>query len=966
MATLNPKLEIKLYLDPAGFVKGANVAKSGLKGIESQVGSTTKRVDGFKKSLGAMWRITGGILLFNVIRHITHAVRDLIGTVIDFDEQMRNVNSVAQLGEKAYADLIDQVIQLDLDPRVREGPASLAAGLYLVTSAGYSATDALVIMKQAAFAASAGMTTSAVAADVIMSTLGAYSMGVEHAEEVTNSLFQIVNISKYTFPELASAMDSVTPSAAALGIGVNEIGAALAVFAKHGVDAQTATVQMNAILTAMLKPTDAMKEALADLGYETGQQMLQANGFVGTMKIWAAVVDDDAGKAAALFGDVRALRGEMNLVNDDGVLLTQMLEKMGEAQDGDGAMAKALVEQMKSVAFQMDVFRKNLQILASLGFGMIAPYLNKVLLGVNTFVAGMITAFRHFRDKGYTIFGALRAAIKKNLQEMFGSDVVTPVLKFFDQFVHFFYQVKAVVVAVAPYVMDFLKFLVDHFNILAPAVTGAVIAMKAFNIVMAITNAIIAITSIELAPLTLIIIAIAAVGALLAVAWVKNWGDIQGKTHTAIKFIGKWLGKLWEFIQPAVKIVKEFGKYLHDVATGDIRPFGEELKKLPGWLQPIAWVLGRVIKTLRVFIKTWQDKGFLAAIKTIPMQMRAFGRAIANLLDKLGFEKLAVGVKAVFYDIARIIKDVIDLIDDVAHGRWNEVWHDLRVIAVDAFWFLVDEVRTVLAFMIDLLENVPWTKIWMGLHKAIAWLITDGGPLFWRAMKFTMGQLWNGAKWVFNNVIVPGVIYITVWFLETFAGAADWLYQAGNDIIKGLADGITFAFLWLVGWFGKLPGRLQDFFFNSGDLLYQAGNDLIGGLAGGISFAWNWMVGWLSKLWDSLPKWLKKLWAIASPSKVFAAIGKEIPAGIAVGIKAGMGEVHKAVKQMDGATGRRIGSISTPRRTELQAGTTMRNNLFGPGSIIIHGALGQNEEVLAEKVAHRILRASDDRLAGQK
>lgn len=920
-----------------------------------------------------MWRITGGILLFNVIRHITHAIRDLIGVVFDFEEAMYNVNSVAQLDAKALAKLNDQVITLALDPRIRDGPAMLAAGLYTIASSGYEAKDALIVLEQAALASTAGMTTTAVAADVLVSTLGAYNLGVGSAVEVTNQLFQIVNISKYTFEDLASALDSVTPTAAALGIGLNEIGAALAVFAKRGVDAQTATVQMNAILSAMLKPTTEMTAALHSLGYETGQEMIAANGFVGTMKIWAAVVGEDADMASALFGDVRALRGEMNLVNDGAVELTKNLALMNKAQDDGGAMSRALAEQMKSNAFQIDVFQKNLQVLAVLGFGMIAPYLNKALVGINTFVSGSITAFRHFRDKGYSIFDALRAAIKKTLQMMFGSDVVTPVLKFFDDFVNAFYTIKGVVILVWPILRKMLSFLVDHFNILGPAILGAVVALKAFNIVTAVSKSNMAGMIKMLVGLPLPLLIIMALGALLAVAWTKNWGDIQGKTKVAVEFIGKWLGKIWVFIRPVVMAIVELGRYLKAVATGDIRPFGEELKKLPGWIQPIAFVLGRVVKTLRVFFKVWQDRGFLAAIKTIPVQIRAFGRAISMFFESMGLKKFSVGLKALFYDVARLFGHVVDLVDDVVHGRWKEAWEDLGNIAIDLFWIYIDNLRTQIAFIADVFGMIPWKKIGLALLAGfiivldyvfttiIPWLAITGAHI--------LVGLYDAIVEYWNDTISPWFSGLIDIIQDYFKDAGSWLKQTGNDILGGMWDGITFAWDWGWAWFRNIMDWIKNAFLGAPYVLWQVGAELVMGLWNGIVWAWNWMTKQLSLLWASLPEWMKKLWGIMSPSKVFAKIGKEIPAGLVVGIKSGMGEVEKSISRM-GLSSSPIRSARyssrLPSAPMALAGSSSRRIVFEKGSIIVNGAQGQNETILAEKVASRILRESDNYRAGQK
>lgn len=903
MATIVPKLTIKLGLDTAGLSKGAKQVKSTFMGMAKEAGTAEKHVNGLKKSLGGIWRITGGILLFNIIRKITHSIRDLIGATLDFETQMYNINSVAQLGTEEFKKLQDQVLDLALDPRIKDGPAELAAGLYEIVSAGYSTADAMKIMEQAALASTAGMTTSAVAADVLISTLGAYNLTADKSAEVTNELFQIVNISKYTFEDLANSLDSVTPTASALGVSLQEVGAGMATMASRGVDAETATVQLNAIMSALLKPTGDMTELINSLGYESGAAMIKTLGFAGTMKTLYGAIGDNEDLAAAVFGDVRALRGYFNLTNDGTVALTKNLELMGHAQDGAGAMTKALNEQMKASSFQIAVLQKNIKILAILGFGLLAPYLNKALVGINTFIAGFIKGFRHFREKGYTHLEAIRAGLKKILLDMFGPDVTKKVLHFFDMFVGWLHTLEDVINAVWPVLKQFLGFIVDHMDTIGPAILGAVVAVKLFGAALAAVNIILGITAILTSPLTLAMLAVAAIGALVAVAWVKNWGDIQGKTKAAIDYLVPRFKHLWEIIHPVVDAIIALGTYWKDIMTHKIEP--GNLKNIPGWLQPIAIITGRVVKTLRVFFKVWQDKGFWAAMKILPTQIRAFGRALAGILKGMGLTHFAKAVKETFYDLARLFKDMVTLVDDLIHGRWSKVWGDLKDIAVDLLWLMIDRVKLGFALLVDIFNMIPWGTIgealWNGFKSALQWLWDNAPPTALTIGVDILIALYNGLLSVWDNTIAPWLGGFKDLVAGYFSGAVDWLFQTGNDIIGGLADGITWAWNWMMGWLSKF----SDWIINSwGQPLYtlwQVGANLIMGLWNGIVWAWNWLMDQVTALWDNLPGWARKIWDVASPSKVFEDIGANLSLGLAQGILGQIPAVEKAMDQLPGA-----------------------------------------------------------------
>ena len=964
MATLNPKLMIKMGLDAAGVTKGAKTVSNTLMGLSKQMGTAEKHSTRLGKSLGAMWRISGGIILFNIIRKITHALQGLIQTTFDFEEAMYNVNSVAQLSDGSLKILTDQVLDLALDPRIKDGPALLAQGLYTITSAGYSTSDAMIILENAAMAATAGMTTTAVASDVLISTLGAYGLTAKDAAATTDKLFQIVNISKYTFEDMASAMDSVTPSASSLGITIEEIGASMATMAARGVDAETATVQMNAIITGMLKPTEAMTKALLDMGYASGSEMLEKEGFVKTMQIWEKYLNGNEDLAAEVFGDVRALRGIMNLTAQDAVPLTNNLEKMGEAQEGVGATAKALEQQMKSNSFQMAVLKKNIQVIAVMIFMKFAPYLNKALRAVNSFITGMIEDFNYFHHMGLSVWASFQLGFHKTLTRIFGLKVANMALKFFHILEVGFMFIKRVVLTTLDALGKGIAFVTKHFDYFGPAIMGAVIAMGAFAAVLLVVSAAAAIATFTLSPLIVAFLVVAAIGAFVALAWYKNWGDIQGKTETAVEFIGKWAHKLWDFIQPVVDVIKRLGTYWKQVMTHEIEP--GNLKNIPGWLRPIALVIGRIIKTLRVFFKTWHDQGFMAALKKIPAQIRAFGRAFAGVFDQLGLHRVADIIRKDFKSISDIFKNVVELVDNLVHGRWRAALGNLGAIAHDAFDMLINRMKLIPNLIRDLWDVIPWTAIgqalWNGLKAAGQFLVDTGIPwLLVKGYELLQG-LYNGFVSFWDETLapwltaLPGVLFNMIVSDDTF----NLLWGAGNFLLSGLWEGVKWAWDWGTEWFKDLPGRLLGYFGTNPDkMLWQVGALIIMGLWNGIVWAWNWMITQIETMWNSLPDFAKKLWNIMSPSKVFADIGKQIPAGLAVGIESSMGKVTKAMGAMNtevgiGGPSMRASAFNSGASAGAAAstgGTRVTVN-FQAGSVVV-----QNSEESGEMVVRHITRA---------
>lgn len=174
---------------------------------------------------------------------------------------------------------------------------------------------------------------------------------------------------------------------------------------------------------------------------------------------------------------------------------------------------------------------------------------------------------------------------------------------------------------------------------------------------------------------------------------------------------------------------------------------------------------------------------------------------------------------------------------------------------------------------------------------------------------------------------VVGALIYAYTTSETFRNIVNGVFAAVSSFVSGAVDWIANAIAWfgnlpgmVGGWFGQmkdaainhalgmvnwvrgLPGMIGSAIGNLGSLLVNAGRDLLSGLWNGISAAAGWLKSKVLNFFGSiLPGWAKDILGIASPSKVFADIGKYIPEGMAVGIEHNVGSVIGAARVMTDA-----------------------------------------------------------------
>lgn len=800
MAALNPAIEIKLNVDSAGATKGLGTVSKDLDMMDEAAGRSSAGLEKTQgmlskigSALGGVLQFAGGILLANTIFKISSGILSLASSAVDFQTQMANVNSIAQLSTTQLDALTSSVLKIAEDPRIVDSPATLAAGLYQIYSSGFHGADALNILQQASMGASAGLTDTATSATVVVGVLNAYQRGADQAAHVSDQLFQIVNDGIITYGQLANALGTALPGAAALGVGMDDLGASIVQMTKSGIDADTATTDLRGVFNAFIKPTTDMTAALNAAGYASGEQLIQTKGLAGAYQFLQDATGGSSEKLAALLGDTRAATGAQAILNQGMDKYNAELANMQGASDGVGAAQRALEKQMKSIGFQTAVARKNFQILAALLLDKLSPVLFPVLKHLNDF----FNILFRLNNNGVPFFDAAMRALHSTLRRLFGPEAGDALFGGFQTLVTIGKDVVRVFQKIMTVVEPVLSFIVKHFDIIGPAILGAAVALKAFAVAEAIVEVVSAILEAELSPLLLIMLAIAAAGALFAVAYAKNWLGIRDITNKVAKDVMRVLDDFAQVV-----------KYLGGVLTGKSLST-KNLEMLPVPLRKLVLVLAQFVAPLSRFISAWKKAGALAAFRTIPKDLASIGSALSQLLRSVGLNNLADVAQKDFQNIAAVLRDVINIIDDLVHGRWGQVWIDFKNLAHDELTYLLTYIQGFPALIFDVFGTS-----WGGLLGLVKGWIDDFVNMF----KSLLG------------IGSPSTVFI----------------QIGSDIIAGLIQGLSNGIAAVLNWFGKLANSITGALSNAANWLIDTGAAILGGLLAGITTGWDAVAGWLA------------------------------------------------------------------------------------------------------------------------
>lgn len=374
--------------------------------VRAFAASTATSLSGLDKSLGnfqsTISKTGAGLTDFGKKASLMASVPIVAGlgfatkAAVDFDRQMRNVNSISGMSAEALAATSDEVVRLSTT--LPQSASTLAAGLYDIASSGFQGAEGLTVLEASAQAASAGLTDTATSAKGITAVLNAYGLGAADAGRVSDVLFQTVNKGVVTFEELSLSLGDFVGTASQAGVSIEEAAAALATMTLSGISGAEAATSLNQVFRALIDPSAEMAAKLDELGLGLSDLSDPAVGLRGVMDALRVATGGNIEALVGLFPEIRGARGALALMANDGKNAADVFASFIDETKLLGSTQRALAEQAKSAAFQYDVLRNRLN---AVGIE-IGNQLIPSLLTVANVVADVAGAFSALPDEAQT------------------------------------------------------------------------------------------------------------------------------------------------------------------------------------------------------------------------------------------------------------------------------------------------------------------------------------------------------------------------------------------------------------------------------------------------------------------------------------------------------------------------------------------------------------------------------------
>lgn len=425
--------------------------------------------------------------------------------------------------------------------------------------------------------------------------------------------------------------------------------------------------------------------------------------------------------------------------------------------------------------------------------------------------------------------------------------------------------------------------LVQNFTAIAGAVKTWMMSTKLMTAAQWLLNA-----AMSANPITLVVIAIAALVAAFVVLWNKSEG-----------FRNFWLG-LWEHIKSAAGAAKDW--ILN--AVGAIGDFFTE-------------TLPNAIETGKTYISEKIDAITSFFTETIPNAIGAVKDWIVdNWQSILAFLiNPFAGLFTYFYQnnskFREFVDNAITHIKELPGKVWTWLVNTINKVKTWASNMITKAKETALNFInkvIEFIKQLPG-KIWTWLVNVVTKVVT------WRA-NMIKKAIEVGTNFI-NKIVeyfrqLPGKVWtwlvnvvskVTTWAADMAAKAREAASNFVNKVVEFISElpGKVWAKLSEVlskvaSWATSLVAKGKEAASNLVSTIVNTvsslpgkmisiGADLVSGLWSGIGNKVTWLKNKIAGFVGDVTSWLKKFFGIKSPSRLMAdEIGKWLPAGMALGI----------------------------------------------------------------------------------
>ena len=704
-----------------------------------------------------------------------------------------------QITDEARQKMTEDLRQFSADAVIPLTEAT--SGLYQAISAGVPTEQVFAFLEVAAQTAHGGVTDLTTAIDGITTATNSWGSEVLSAGEASDLMFTAVRLGKTTIEEISGSLSNVAPLAASLGLGFEDITAALAVMTAQGVPTTQATTQLRGAIADLAKEGTKASSAFEAAAGQSFPDFVKAGGTLQQAFIKMSDRAADLGIGVQnLFGRIEAGSGVLSLTSKTGA--AAMIDALTAMENSSGATEAASREMSQSIQYQLDAMGIQWDILKDrIGEAVaqhILPVLTELVEYVNENWDPWAESIRDTIDRMSELGSTLRDLVAPGLERL--QDLGVPESL----------STGLGILASARIISGLISLGV----VLKTGVAAGLTALGA---------------SAAASGIGLIVVGLAA----LAAGFVLAYKNIEPFREFVDNFTDWMISTAW----PAIK---DFGADVAAVWTDDVVPiftdvvwpalqeFGADFVDL--WNNEVVPAFQEVIwPAFKTFgsnmIGLFQDEVLPVITDVVWPAIKEFGTLVADLFVTIVKPVWALVVEE--WEIQKVVvlellSSLIDFLVGVFTGDWTLAWEGIKAGAKAIFDYLIEAPGRILSSLIDLLAELAPEIIAFG-DQVGAWIITGLAILveWFLDLPFKLlpwiekgGELIvDAGLWVARQIII-GLAHLVAWFIKLPGRIIEWIREGGlGRILKAAIEVATWfikGLISLIKWFIELPGNIVD------------------------------------------------------------------------------------------------------------------------------------------------------------
>ena len=286
------------------------------------------------------------------------------------------------------AQLVPKLRALSVELGNNISVVELTKAAYDVASSGFAtAADATAILRASALGAKGGFAEVADVASAVTGVLNAYGKTSAEAGLLVDQFVQTQADGVITVRQYAAEIGNIASIAAASGISIQELNAAIATATLRGVPVAQTFTGLRQAISSIIKPSEQAKELASSLGLDFSLSALQAKGFGGVLADVQAKTGGATDKIAILLGSVEAQAAVQPLLNDKllkyNELLGRQAKAAGAASDASQTNASTISSGLEQIGAGFSNLATSLDTVLSPLFAGFLKDINSILIKLN-------------------------------------------------------------------------------------------------------------------------------------------------------------------------------------------------------------------------------------------------------------------------------------------------------------------------------------------------------------------------------------------------------------------------------------------------------------------------------------------------------------------------------------------------------------------------------------------------------